>query len=152
MEVLELGPPGADDEAVAGGGGGGSSGSGPGARPTPRGVAFGLLNLVDLAGSERVDKSGSAESKVLLREALNINKSLLCLGNVVNALAERAEGRKVHVPYRCDAAGQRACGWNGGVGGKRWRLRHNNSSRVACGQKDCPAAPKSTAKHARELP
>jgi hypothetical protein len=30
----------------------------------------------------------------------NINKSLLCLGNVVHALAARSEGAKVHVPYR----------------------------------------------------
>jgi hypothetical protein len=59
------------------------------------------LNLVDLAGSERIDKSGSADTPLRLREALNINKSLLCLGNVVTALAERAEGRRSnHIPYR----------------------------------------------------
>lgn len=59
------------------------------------------LNLVDLAGSERIDKSGSSDTPLRLREALNINKSLLCLGNVVMALAERSEGRKnVHIPYR----------------------------------------------------
>lgn len=32
-----------------------------------------------------------------LKEGANINKSLLCLGNVINALAE---GTKKHVPYR----------------------------------------------------
>jgi hypothetical protein len=63
-------------------------------------MAIGTLNLVDLAGSERIEKSGSADSKAPTREALNINKSLLCLGNVVHALAQRAEGRKVHIPYR----------------------------------------------------
>lgn len=59
------------------------------------------LNLVDLAGSERIDKSGSADTPLRLREALNINKSLLCLGNVVTALAERSEGKRSnHIPYR----------------------------------------------------
>eukprot|EP00775_Hariotina_reticulata_P004311 gene4311-4564_t len=58
------------------------------------------LNLVDLAGSERVDKSGSSDTPLRLKEALNINKSLLCLGNVVNALADRGETRKSHIPYR----------------------------------------------------
>jgi len=88
LEVLEL----AGGDAYGGGGGLRSR--------LTQGVAFGLLNLVDLAGSERVEKSGSSESKSLMREAQNINKSLLCLGNVVNALAERAEGKKVHVPFR----------------------------------------------------
>jgi hypothetical protein len=79
---------------------------------------------VDLAGSERVDKTGSSDSRQRLREALNINKSLLCLSNVIKALADResAEGRAgaaaaagaarapspskpTHVPYRCAAAG-----------------------------------------------
>lgn len=59
------------------------------------------LNLVDLAGSERIDKSGSADTPLRLREALNINKSLLCLGNVVTALADRSEGKRPnHIPYR----------------------------------------------------
>jgi hypothetical protein len=88
LEVLELA--GSDDACAAGGALAGGA----------QGVAFGVLNLVDLAGSERVEKSGSCESKSLMREAQNINKSLLCLGNVVNALAERAEGKKVHIPFR----------------------------------------------------
>jgi uncharacterized coiled-coil protein SlyX len=62
------------------------------------------LNLVDLAGSERIDKTGSSDTPLRLREALNINKSLLCLGNVVSALAERADGNakvvRAHIPYR----------------------------------------------------
>ncbi|WIA37749.1 hypothetical protein OEZ86_014626 [Tetradesmus obliquus] len=72
-----------------------------GAGSGPASVSFSLLNLVDLAGSERIDKSGSADTPLRLREALNINKSLLCLGNVVTALAERSEGRRnTHIPYR----------------------------------------------------
>lgn len=53
-----------------------------------------VLNIVDLAGSERVKKSGA--EGVQFREATAINKSLLALGNVVNALASR----KSHVPFR----------------------------------------------------
>ena len=65
------------------------------------------LHLVDLAGSERVK-----ESKVMgdgVREAGNINQSLMVLGNVVTALEEKASKRRrgdmsgaarVHVPYR----------------------------------------------------
>ncbi|KAF6261491.1 P-loop containing nucleoside triphosphate hydrolase protein [Scenedesmus sp. NREL 46B-D3] len=72
-----------------------------GAGSGPASVSFSLLNLVDLAGSERIDKSGSSDTPLRLREALNINKSLLCLGNVVTALAERSEGRRhTHIPYR----------------------------------------------------
>jgi hypothetical protein len=122
LEVLELCTGGGGVEGDGAGAGGGAlphefSGSGGcgvsvSGSGGAKGVAFGVLNLVDLAGSERVEKSGSAESKALMREALNINKSLLCLGNVVNALAERAEGRKVHVPYRCSGGG----GAGGGVG------------------------------------
>jgi hypothetical protein len=122
LEALELAPTGGDcgpDGATprcggASGGGGGSGGgagrsSGGGARgPSARGVAFSVLNLVDLAGSERVEKSGSVESKAQMREAQHINRSLMCLGNVVNALAERAEGRKTHVPYRWAPVGWHA--------------------------------------------
>ena len=65
------------------------------------------LHLVDLAGSERVK-----ESKVMgdgVREAGNINQSLMVLGNVVTALEDKASKRRrgdvagaarVHVPYR----------------------------------------------------
>lgn len=53
------------------------------------------LTLVDLAGSEKVGKTG-AEGKVL-DEAKQINKSLLALGNVINALTE---DKVKHVPYR----------------------------------------------------
>jgi len=50
--------------------------------------------IADLCGSERVIKTG-AESQRLI-EAQNINRSLLALGNVISALAEKRK----HVPYR----------------------------------------------------
>lgn len=58
------------------------------------------LNLVDLAGSERVAKTQA--SGQTLKEGANINKSLLTLGNVINALAEGANkpGKKKVIPYR----------------------------------------------------
>ena len=43
------------------------------------------INLVDLAGSERAKRTGAAGDR--LREAASINKGLLALGNVINALA-----------------------------------------------------------------
>jgi kinesin family member C1 len=57
---------------------------------------IGKLNLVDLAGSERLNQSGSADSKKLLKEAQNINKSLSTLGNVIGALANQSG----HIPFR----------------------------------------------------
>lgn len=56
----------------------------------------GSLNLCDLAGSERLDRSGAADDAKRLKETQSINKSLSCLGDVFNALAQRAN----HVPYR----------------------------------------------------
>lgn len=53
------------------------------------------LSVIDLAGSERVKRSGVQGKE--LKEAVNINGSLLALGNVVSALAT---GGKKHVPYR----------------------------------------------------
>ncbi|VDL52595.1 unnamed protein product [Hymenolepis diminuta] len=54
----------------------------------------GKLYLVDLAGSEKVAKTGAEGST--LTEAMNINKSLSALGNVINALVDN----HAHVPYR----------------------------------------------------
>jgi kinesin family protein 11 len=54
----------------------------------------GKLHLVDLAGSESIGRSG-AENKHA-REAGMINQSLLTLGRVIKARAERAP----HIPYR----------------------------------------------------
>ncbi|XP_029448091.1 kinesin-like protein KIFC2 isoform X3 [Rhinatrema bivittatum] len=54
----------------------------------------GKLNLVDLAGSERVWKSGAEGER--LKEAQNINRSLLALGEVIQAL----RAKQGHVPFR----------------------------------------------------
>lgn len=54
----------------------------------------GTLNLVDLAGSERL-KHSQAEGE-RMKETQNINKSLSCLGDVIEALG-RGSG---HIPYR----------------------------------------------------
>ncbi|ESW04134.1 hypothetical protein PHAVU_011G070000 [Phaseolus vulgaris] len=64
---------------------------------TPEGeemIKCGKLNLVDLAGSENISRSGAREGRA--REAGEINKSLLTLGRVINALVEHSG----HVPYR----------------------------------------------------
>ena len=55
---------------------------------------IGKLNIVDLAGSENINRSGVIDKGA--REASNINKSLLTLGRVMTALADRAS----HIPYR----------------------------------------------------
>uniref|UniRef100_A0A8C8ZMI8 Kinesin-like protein n=1 Tax=Prolemur simus TaxID=1328070 RepID=A0A8C8ZMI8_PROSS len=55
------------------------------------------MSLIDLAGSERASSTGAKGER--LREGANINRSLLALINVLNALAD-AKGRKTHVPYR----------------------------------------------------
>ncbi|KAJ2782043.1 hypothetical protein H4R18_002505 [Coemansia javaensis] len=57
-------------------------------------VKLGKLNLVDLAGSENIGRSGAQDARA--REAGNINKSLLVLGRVINALVEKNS----YVPYR----------------------------------------------------
>ena len=49
-------------------------------------VRVAKLCLVDLAGSERATATKNCGTR--FREGANINKSLLALGNVINALAE----------------------------------------------------------------
>jgi kinesin family protein 4/21/27 len=44
------------------------------------------FHFVDLAGSERAKKTGATGS--ILKEGININKSLLALGNVISALTD----------------------------------------------------------------
>jgi hypothetical protein len=53
-----------------------------------------LFRLVDLAGSERVEQTGAAGSR--LKEAQNINKSLMTLGQCIVKLAHG----EAHVPFR----------------------------------------------------
>nr|XP_058904818.1 kinesin-like protein KIF18B [Kogia breviceps] len=55
------------------------------------------MSLIDLAGSERASSTHAKGER--LREGASINRSLLALINVINALAD-AKGRKSHVPYR----------------------------------------------------
>ena len=55
---------------------------------------MGCLTIVDLAGSECVGRSGATDVRLL--EASNINKSLLTLGRVINALANN----EPRIPYR----------------------------------------------------
>ncbi|XP_023215681.1 kinesin-like protein KIF12 isoform X2 [Centruroides sculpturatus] len=57
----------------------------------------GKLSLVDLAGSEKTKKTNSKGET--LKEANNINKSLLVLGNCISALADPRK-RNGHIPYR----------------------------------------------------
>ncbi|XP_062822584.1 chromosome-associated kinesin KIF4-like isoform X1 [Anolis carolinensis] len=55
------------------------------------------LHLVDLAGSERQKKTKAEGDR--LREGININKGLLCLGNVFSALGDETK-KGSFVPYR----------------------------------------------------
>ena len=56
------------------------------------------FTLVDLAGSERQKTTDAAGER--LKEASMINNSLLCLGQVINALVDREQGKERHVPFR----------------------------------------------------
>lgn len=60
-------------------------------------VSAGKLNLVDLAGSENIQRSGAENKRAA--EAGLINKSLLTLGRVINALVDKAS----HIPYRYES-------------------------------------------------
>ncbi|TQS33423.1 hypothetical protein Golomagni_06234, partial [Golovinomyces magnicellulatus] len=57
-------------------------------------ITSGKLNLVDLAGSENIGRSGAENKRAT--EAGLINRSLLTLGRVINALVDRSS----HIPYR----------------------------------------------------
>ena len=57
-------------------------------------MSSGKLNLVDLAGSENIQRSGAENKRAA--EAGLINKSLLTLGRVINALVDKSQ----HIPYR----------------------------------------------------
>jgi kinesin family protein 18/19 len=57
---------------------------------------FATLSIIDLAGSERAAATRNRGER--LQEGANINKSLLALGNCINALCDVR--RRNHVPYR----------------------------------------------------
>ncbi|AOA61123.1 Kinesin-related motor protein [Komagataella phaffii CBS 7435] len=57
---------------------------------------YSTLSLIDLAGSERA--AATKNRGIRLHEGANINKSLLSLGNCINALCDPR--RRNHVPYR----------------------------------------------------
>jgi kinesin family member 18/19 len=60
-------------------------------------IKVGKLSLVDLAGSERAANTKNSGKRLV--EGANINRSLLALGNCINALGEK--GNKGNfVPYR----------------------------------------------------
>uniref|UniRef100_A0A915HME0 Kinesin-like protein n=1 Tax=Romanomermis culicivorax TaxID=13658 RepID=A0A915HME0_ROMCU len=59
-------------------------------------VLISKMVLVDLAGSERATATRNCGDR--MREGANINRSLLALGNCINALAEGKKGG--HIPYR----------------------------------------------------
>ncbi len=63
-------------------------------------VRIGKLSLIDLAGSERA--SATLNRGIRLIEGANINRSLLTLGNCINALSEANEkgNNKPYIPYR----------------------------------------------------
>ncbi|KAL2270809.1 hypothetical protein VTJ83DRAFT_180 [Remersonia thermophila] len=78
-------------------GGGAAAASGKAAAADPGAddyLMLGKLNLVDLAGSENIQRSGAENKRAA--EAGLINKSLLTLGRVINALVDRSP----HIPYR----------------------------------------------------
>jgi len=52
------------------------------------------FHFVDLAGSERAKKTGAVGAT--LKEGININKSLLALGNVISNLSDGSS----FIPYR----------------------------------------------------
>ncbi|KAM7424252.1 hypothetical protein PAMA_000543 [Pampus argenteus] len=60
-------------------------------------VCVAKMSLIDLAGSERASATNAKGAR--LREGANINRSLLALGNIINALAD-PKSKKAHIPYR----------------------------------------------------
>jgi kinesin family protein 18/19 len=61
------------------------------------------LSLIDLAGSERASNTNNRGLRLI--EGANINKSLLALGNCINALCELTKQggptqKNMHIPYR----------------------------------------------------
>ena len=65
-------------------------------RDTNSQVKVGRLFLIDLAGSERAAHTKNRGKRMV--EGAHINRSLLALGNCINALVEK--GPKAYVNYR----------------------------------------------------
>ena len=62
-------------------------------------IIVGKLSMIDLAGSERASVTNNRGMRLI--EGANINRSLLALGNCINALCEANEkGLKLHIRYR----------------------------------------------------
>ncbi|ERE79853.1 kinesin-like protein KIF7-like protein [Cricetulus griseus] len=66
-------------------------------RPAAGHLLVSKFHFVDLAGSERVLKTGSTGER--LKESIQINSTLLALGNVISALGD-PQRRGTHIPYR----------------------------------------------------
>ncbi|CAG9328447.1 unnamed protein product [Blepharisma stoltei] len=64
-----------------------------------------VINLVDLAGSENANQTGATRER--LKKKCAINKSLIVLGSVIEALAEKLSGKDnkndIVIPYRDSA-------------------------------------------------
>uniref|UniRef100_A0A2K6G0P1 Kinesin-like protein n=1 Tax=Propithecus coquereli TaxID=379532 RepID=A0A2K6G0P1_PROCO len=60
-------------------------------------VRIAKMSLIDLAGSERASSTSAKGTRFV--EGTNINRSLLALGNVINALAD-TKRKNQHIPYR----------------------------------------------------
>lgn len=60
-------------------------------------IKIAKMCLVDLAGSERISSMNMKAAR--FREGANINRSLLALGNVINALTD-SKKKIQHIPYR----------------------------------------------------
>ncbi|XP_039735580.1 kinesin-like protein KIF19 isoform X3 [Pteropus medius] len=61
-------------------------------------VRVGRLFMVDLAGSERASQAQNRGKR--MQEGAHINRSLLALGNCINALSEKGGGRAQYVNFR----------------------------------------------------
>ncbi|KAM7143615.1 uncharacterized protein WM277_014825 isoform 4-T5 [Molossus nigricans] len=62
------------------------------------GVRVGRLFMVDLAGSERASQTQNRGKR--MQEGAHINRSLLALGNCINALSEKGGSRSHYVNFR----------------------------------------------------
>ncbi|XP_067858925.1 kinesin-like protein KIF19 isoform X2 [Heptranchias perlo] len=61
-------------------------------------IRVGRLFMIDLAGSERASQTQNTGKR--MKEGAHINRSLLALGNCINALSEKGANRSQYVNYR----------------------------------------------------